>query len=439
MAGRMTANDQHRQRRPPEARSALLVAGAIVALVAIAAVVVPTPTPAPTATPTPAPTATPTPAPTATPTPAPTATPTPTSTPTPSGSTVPSSINATCSSDVSAALNAWIAAQPSGSTLVFPSGSCYLFSGDSGINLTGRSNLTLVGTGSTLHMYTTGASNLSSSFFFQNSSHITIRGFTVDGGNTASGTTAAVSTINERRNAAAIRSGSSYIEFDHVTWLRVVGFGPFLSTDGGSTWPSYISIHDSTIQGAEMGIGVVAGRHLSFVHNTINDSVYSAIDFEPDASAAGPNGEAGYGGGFQDALVSDNDITRYSWGQTLTSWFISACPQDPVVATAVMDGLTVTGNRVWVGPATADNGNADGLGGLGVRSDKANLKNDFVFTNNWTADNDTRSSSRSVMSLANVHNLTVTGNTQPISNGSAFVSDSGTSGARNVSGNALTP
>ncbi len=47
-----------------------------------------------------------------------------------------------------------------------------------------------------------------------------------------------------------------------------------------------------------------------------------------------------------------------------------------------MDGLTVTGNRVHVGAATANNGNADGLGGLGIRADKANLKRDFVITNN---------------------------------------------------------
>ncbi len=322
---------------------------------------------------------------------------------------------------------------------MFPSGSCYRLGSDSGLNLKGRSHLTLVGTGSTLQLRTSGASNYSAAFFLQDSSHITIRGFSVDGGNTATGTTGARSAVNERKNGAAIRSGSSYIEFDHVSWDRLYGFGIIISTDGGSTWPSDISIHDSFIRGGEMGVAVVAGRRIQIVRNTINDSVWYAIDFEPDSTNAGPNGQAGYGGGFQDVLVSDNDVTRYGWGQTMTSWFLAACPQDAVVDTAVMDGLTVTGNRIHVGAATGDNGNYDGLGGLGIRADKANSKSNFVVTNNTTGDNDTQSSSRAVLYLANVHNLTVTGNRQPIANGASLVHDNGTSGTRAVSGNDVSP
>ena len=162
---------------------------------------------------------------------------------------------------------------------------------------------------------------------------------------------------------------------------------------------------------------------------TIVDTVLSPFDLEPDRTTHG----------FQDVLIRDNDITRYAWGQYTTSWFVAACPADAVVSTAIMDRLTVTGNRVHVGAATADNGNADGLGGLGIRSDKANLKRDFVFTNNWTVDNDTRSSTRFVINLANVQNLTITGNRQPITNGSGWVGDVNTTGTRVVSGNDLAP
>ena len=109
------------------------------------------------------------------------------------------------------------------------------------------------------------------------------------------------------------------------------------------------------------------------------------------------------------------------------------------VAGAVMDNLTVTGNRVHVGAATADNGNSDGVGGLGIRSDKANIKRNFVFTNNWTIDDDTRSTTRFVLNLANVNNLTVTGNRQPITNGSGFLIDVNTTGTRVVSGNDTSP
>ena len=174
---------------------------------------------------------------------------------------------------------------------------------------------------------------------------------------------------------------------------------------------------------------IVAGRRVQIVHNVINDSMGTAIDLEPDQPYQG----------FQNVLISDNDFTRYGWVGTLTTWWVAANPADAVVNTAVMDGLTITGNRVHAGAATANNGNADGLGGLGIRADKANLKRNLVITNNWTIDNDTQSATRTVFNLANVWNLTVTGNRQPITNGSGFVGDTGTTGSRLVSGNDVTP
>jgi hypothetical protein len=347
------------------------------------------------------------------------------------GATVPASIDATCATNVSSALNAWIARQPNGSTLVFPSGSCYRLGGDAGLNLKGRSNLTLEGTGSTLQARTTGASNFSSAFFLQSSNHITIRGFAVDGGNAATGTTSAPSAVNEHRNGAVVRAASSFIEFDHVSWNHIYGFGILISDEGGpGKWPTDVSIHDSTIRGGEMGVAIVAGRRIQIVHNAINDSVYFAIDLEPDQSQQG----------FQDVVISNNDVTRYSWGgANMTSWFVAACPADSVVSTVTMDGLTITGNRIHVGAATSNNGNFDGLGGLGIRADKSNLKRNVVITNNTTGDNDTQPSSRAVIYLAKVQNLTITGNRQPIASGAALVHDTGTTGTRVVSGNNVAP
>ena len=345
--------------------------------------------------------------------------------------TVPASINATCASDASPALNAWIASRPDGSTLVFPAGSCYRLGGDAGLNLTGRNGLTLIGTGSTLQLRTSGASNFSAAFFLQQSDHITIRGFSVDGANTASGTSGAWAGLNEAISGAMVRAGSDFVEFDHVTWDHLFGFGVFLSSIGGAStdWPEDISIHDNTIRGAECGVCIVAGRRVQIVHNVINDSMGTAIDLEPDQPYQG----------YQDVLISDNDFTRYGWVGTLTTWWVAANPADAVVNAAVMDNLTITGNRVHAGAATANNGNADGLGGLGIRADKANLKRNLVITNNWTIDNDTQSATRTVFNLANVWNLTVTGNRQPITNGSGFVGDTGTTGSRLVSGNDVTP
>jgi hypothetical protein len=179
-----------------------------------------------------------------------------------------------------------------------------------------------------------------------------------------------------------------------------------------------------------MGVGIVAGRRVKIERCQINDSIDTAIDLEPDASQVG-------GGGFEDVLISDCDITGYGWGQSLTSWFVAACPQDAVLASCVMNGLTVTKNRVHTGAVGPVNGSQTGLGGLGIRADKTNAKKNFVITDNVTTHTDTRSSSRSTMNLANVENLTVTGNKQP-STGAQLLSDTGTTGTRVVSGNTTT-
>ncbi len=100
-----------------------------------------------------------------------------------------------------------------------------------------------------------------------------------------------------------------------------------------------------------------------------------------------------------------------------------------------MDGLT---DHRQPGPRRgrhADNGNGDGVGGLGIRGDKTNLKRNIMITDNWTVDDDTQAATRFVINLTNVQNLTVTGNRQPIANGAAFVRDSGTSGTRVVRNN----
>jgi hypothetical protein len=347
--------------------------------------------------------------------------------------TVPGSIDAACASDVSAALNAWIADQPDGSTLVFPQGSCYRLGGDTGIDLTGRDGLTLIGTGSRLELRTTGASNLSSSFFLQQSTGIAIRGFSVDGGNDATGTAGAAAVIDEAKNGVVVRADCADIEIDGVSLDRLFGFGILVSADGGSEWPAGVSIHDSTIRGGEMGVGVVAGRRIELRHNMIEDAVYSAVDLEPDPSQP-------RGGGFEDVVIADNDVTRYSWGgKDLTSWFVAANPADEVLGIAVMDRLTITGNRVHVGAAMPENGNFPGLGGLGIRADKANTKNDVVITGNTTDDDDTQGPGRFVMYLANVHNLTVTGNSQGLTGGAGLVSDAGTTGSRDISDNHTGP
>jgi hypothetical protein len=229
-------------------------------------------------------------------------------------------------------------------------------------------------------------------------------------------------------NGAMIRGRCDHIRLINIRWNRIRGFG-ILFTDNGYTgdWPEHVTIRDSVIRGGEMGIAIVAGRHIDIIGNQINDSTWFAIDLEPDQPQHG----------FEDVLIKDNDIRRYGWGDEYTSWFVAANPSDDVVDDVVMNGLVVTGNRVHAGIANDDNSNA-GIGGLSVRADKANIKRNFVITNNWTVDNHSRSSSRSVINLANVHNLTITGNRQPVQAGS-FLDDENTTGRRVVRNNRLQP
>jgi hypothetical protein len=342
---------------------------------------------------------------------------------------VPSSIDSSCGSAVGPALNSWIAKQAAGSTLRFPSGACYRLGGDQGITIKGLNRLTLDGTGATLQLRTSGASNFSTGLLIQDSTAITIKGFSIVGTNAATGTTAAETVIDEHINGAAIRSGTEDIVLDGISIDKIFGFGIIISDDGDGPWPDGVTIRNSRVRGGEMGIAVTAGRNIDIVGNSIEDTVYTAIDLEPDQPQHG----------YQNVRISDNDVTNYGWAESMTSWFVAACPSDSVVDDVTTDGLVITGNRIHKGPATGDNGNFDGLGGLGIRIDKANLKRGVTITNNWTSDNDTQSSSRGVIYLANVQNLVVTGNTQPISNGAALVRDSGTSGTRTVGGNDVAP
>ena len=162
----------------------------------------------------------------------------------------------------------------------------------------------------------------------------------------------------------------------------------------------------------------------------INDSVCTAIDLEPDQRGRRASRTCS-------SRTTTSPATR--WGQTLTSWFVAANPAGRRRGTAIMDGLTVTGNRVHAGAATADNGNADGLGGLGIRSDKANLKRNFVHHQQLDGRQRHPLLDPLVINLANVQNLTVTGNRQPITNGSGFLVDTNTTGTRVVSGNDTSP
>lgn len=335
-------------------------------------------------------------------------------------------VDSTCRSNAAPALDRWLRGLPAHRTVVFPRTSCLLLAGPRGIDLSRRSDLTLVGRGTRIRLRTDGDTNASSAFFLQDSVGITVRGFRVDGGNSSTGTVAAEAAIDEHLNGAVIRAGSERVTFARMRWDRLRGFGVMITDDGRpGHWPAHVTIRDSVIRGGEMGVAITAGRDILIARNEIVDTVYIAIDLEPDRVEHG----------FERVRIIDNVIRRYGWGRSLTSWFVAANPADAVVDEVPMVDLRIIGNVIRRGPARQDNGNADGLGGLGIRADKSNLKRGVVIRDNVSFDDDVQSSGRSVLYLANVRDLTVVGNRQPIRGRASLLSDRDTSGIRLVRGN----
>ena len=128
--------------------------------------------------------------------------------------TVPTGPGYTDGTNASVNLHNFIESKPDGASatnhtrIVFPAGFTYTFSGDGsseslgGLVIKNRNNLTFDGTGSSIALNTGSVSTFSSAFFTQNSTHITFRGFAVDGGNTATGTTGAMA---RRSTSASMR------------------------------------------------------------------------------------------------------------------------------------------------------------------------------------------------------------------------------------------
>lgn len=313
----------------------------------------------------------------------------------------------------SQSLNLWLAGVPNGagpkqhSRIIFPP--TFTLSGGNGINLADKRNLTIDGTGCALLNRCTPNSLFSYSFYLLRCTNVTVRGFSVDGNNATTATPGVVA--QEALSAAAIAAGCSFIEFSGVSWDRLYGFGPLICSNEGTVWPSDVWLHDCTIRGGEMGVGVTAGRRLLIERNTVKDSQYTAFDLEPDASQA-------QGGGFEDVLIQDNPVDTYGWHAASSNWLLATVPQPAVESICTMNRLIFRRQNVSRGPADpAKNGSYPGQGGLGIRANATNIKNDYVITDNQTTHASTlvAGGGRAVMKLDNIHGLTVTGNRQPLS------------------------
>ena len=259
-------------------------------------------------------------------------------TPVPTGIEVPSSIDASGGSDVAAELQAFVDGVPDESTIVFVAGGHYRMS--LGLRLTARRGLTFEGNGSTLEVH--GCDSRSSPFeLADHNERITIRAFTLLGGNTAGGTSDAFSAGCEYQAGVAIYQ-STGIEISNVAIERMSG--DCLQVDAGGSgyvWSEDVRFVDSScVDNGRMGVAVLAARRVTVERVTFDRIALFVFDIEPYLA----------GGGAETIRFADNEVGTYGHSPRLTPHLFAA---DGASGSTVSD-VVVTGNVVYGGNLSVD-------------------------------------------------------------------------------------
>ncbi len=341
------------------------------------------------------------------------ATPTPTSTtrPFPAPVTsrtvnVPTTIDSTGATNAAAALQSFIGSVPDRSVVAFKAGGVYRL--DRGIYLSKRRHLVFDGKGATLRA--TGPSKLiaSSPFLLDGgNSNITIRNFIIEGNNLKTGADL-YDPGQEDQQGIAIYGGSR-IEISANTIRNTHGDGIYANEkDTTHTWVDGLWIHDNRLTRiGRMGVTFNAVANGIVERNRLDQIGMFVFDIEPDTSTQGA----------RNVTFRNNTVGTYGLTPRYTNWFFASANYN-VAAGAVIDGITISGNRVTGGaPSHANTPNA---GGLATWIGRSRIKN-VTFTNNTT----TKAGRGPVLVFEHVDGLTVTGNVQPLVTGSLTrISDS---------------
>ena len=303
---------------------------------------------------------------------------------------VPDSIDATGGTDVTAELQGFLEQVPNGSTIEFPKDAQYRIEGS--LSLVERENLTIDGNGATVFATTTGE-RTRSQWNVVGGRRIVFRDLVVKGANPNGGTgdTAYNAELEAQHGFNIV--GATGVELDHVTVSDVYGDFAYVGQRRGGEWSRKVWVHDSTFtRNGRQGISVVAGRDIVLERNTIGDTRRATFDLEPNSTK----------GGAKNVFILDNTVGD---GRLL---FLASHGSGPV------DDVTVSGNRL-----------SDRVMSISVVAPPNQRRKGF-----WIVDNDaSNSTSRAPIGFANVDDVVVRGNTQPVSQaGAAGV------GLRNVGG-----
>ena len=307
---------------------------------------------------------------------------------------VPSSINSSGSADASAALNAFIRSVPNGSTIVFKAGGVYRL--NHGIVLDNRHNLVFEGNGSTLKAVGSGSAVTDSPFDLRSGdSGITIRNFTLLGDNPTAGTSAAFHGGAENQIGVTMY-GARSVNINHVTISGTYGDCVYVGMSSGNVWTDGVSFTSSTCErSGRSGIAIVAGSHVTVSGVRFTALAMHVLNIEPDYAS----------GGGTYITFRNNSVGTYSLSRQYSGYFFAA---DGAPGSNVHN-VTVTGNHV-IGNRAGYDGTVCGLNTTVEVSRRAHI----VETNNTA----TIKASGPVLLFNHVDGLTVSGNHEPLSNGS---------------------
>jgi hypothetical protein len=168
-------------------------------------------------------------------------------------------------------------------------------------------------------------------------------------------------------------------------------------TGTGNIWSDTIWFHDSSCSLAGRdGIAIVAGSHVTIERDHFDTLGMHVLDIEPNGS---------YRGGTY-VTFRANTVGSYGLTSLYTGYFFGA---DGGPGSSVHD-VTITANTVTGNPHDGYDGSIRGLNTTVEVSRRQNI----IFTNNTS----TQTISRPVLLFDHVDGLTVTGNVEPLSQGS---------------------
>lgn len=326
--------------------------------------------------------------------------PTPLARPFPAPSTVrtvsvPASVDATGKGDAAPALQAFLKTVPNRSIVVFKPTGIYRLS--RGIFLSNRQHLVLDGRGATLRA--AGPSTLiaaSPILIDGTNSNIAIRNFTIEGNNPRVDADQYDPSQEDQQGIAIY--GGSRIEISGNLIRYTHGDGIYANEkDTTGKWVDGLWIHDNRIaRTGRSGITFNAVANGLVERNRLTLIGMFVFNIEPDTSAQGA----------RKVTYRNNTVGSYGLTPLFTNWFFASANYN-VAPGAVIDGITITGNRVTIGAPS--NPNTPNAGGLATWIGRSRIRN-VVFTNNTT----TKAGRGPVLIFQYVDGLTVKGNVQPL-------------------------